>query len=99
MTTIAPFTLLLTGAILLAPLAPALAISNEDAPTGDGGTQIADPDEAIDHFANPDTGTDGEATIEVPPIAMPGDGFNDDLSPAADDDPTAGAPPEQGAAN
>ena len=54
MTKIAPITLLLTGAILLAPLAPAFAISNEEAPTGDGGAQIADPDEAIDHFANPD---------------------------------------------
>ena len=66
--------------MLLAPLAPALAISNEEAPTGDGGAQVADPDEAIDHFANPDSST-GEATIEVPPIAMPSDGSDDFLSP------------------
>ena len=99
MTRIAPITLLLTGAILLAPLAPALAISNEEAPAADSGAQIADPDEAIDHFANPDSSTEGEATIEVPPIAMPGDGSNDFLSPDADDDPAVGAPPEQGAAN
>jgi len=57
------------------------------------------PDQAIDQFANPDSGTAGEATIEVPPIAMPGDGSDDYLSPDADDDPTAGVPPEQGAAN
>ena len=99
MTKIAPITLLFAGAMLLAPLAPALAISNEEAPTGDGGAQIADPDQAIDQFANPDSGTAGEATIEVPPIAMPGDGSDDYLSPDADDDPTAGVPPEQGAAN
>jgi len=99
MTKIAPIALLFTGAILLAPLAPAFAFSNEEAPTGDGGAQIADPDQAIDQFANPDSGTAGEATIEVPPIAMPGDGSDDYLSPDADDDPTAGVPPEQGAAN
>jgi hypothetical protein len=99
MTKITPVTLLFTGAMLLAPLAPALALSNEDAPAGDGGAQIADPDEAINHFANPDSGTEGEATIEVPAIAMPGDGSSDYLSPDADDDPAAGGPPEQGAAN
>jgi len=99
MTKMAPITLLFTGAILLAPLAPALAFSNEEAPTGDGGAQIADPDEAIDQFANPDSGTAGEATIEMPPIAMPGDGSNDYLSPDADDDPAAGVPAEPGAAN
>ena len=99
MTKIAPITLLFTGAILLAPLAPALAFSNEEAPTGDGSAQIADPDEAIDHFASPDSGTEGEATIEVPPIAMPGDGSNDDLSPDADDDSATAVSPEQGAAN
>jgi hypothetical protein len=99
MTKIAPMTLLFAGAMLAAPLAPAVAFSNEDAPTGDGGAQIADPDEAIDQFANPDSGTEGEATIEVPPIAMPGDGSSDYLSPDVDDDPAADAPPEQGSAN
>ena len=98
MTKIAPINLLFAGAMLLAPLAPALAISNEEAPTGDGGAQIADPDEAIDHFANPNSST-GEATIEVPPIAMPSDGSDDFLSPDSDDDPAADAPSEQGAAN
>jgi len=96
MTRIAPITLLFAGAILLAPLTPALAFSNEEAPTGDGGAQIADPHEAIDHFANPNSSA-GEATIEVPPIAMPDDGSGDYLSPDADDDPAAA--PEQGAAN
>ena len=99
MTKIAPTTVLFTGAILLAPIAPALAFSNEEAPTADSGAQIADPDEAINHFANPDTGTEGEATIELPAIAMPGDGSNDYLSPDADDDPAADGPPEPGAAN
>jgi hypothetical protein len=99
MTKIAPITLLFTGAILLAPLVPALAFSNEQAPTGNGGVQIADPDEAIDRFANPDSGTEGDVTIEVPSIAMPGDGSNDYLSPDADDDPAAEVPPGQGSAN
>ena len=99
MTKIAPITSLFVGAMLLAPLAPAFAFSNEDSPTGDGGAQIADPDEAIDHFANPDSGTEGAATIEVPAIAMPGDGSDDYLSPDADDDPSAGVSPVQGAAN
>ena len=98
MTRIAPIALLFAGAILLAPLAPALAFSNEEAPTGDGGAQIADPEDAIDQFANPDSGTGGDATIEVPPIAMPDDGTGDYLSPDADDDDPA-APPQQGEAN
>jgi hypothetical protein len=97
MTRIAPIALLFAGTILLAPLAPALAFSNEEAPTADDGAQIADPDDAIDQFANPDSGTGSDATIEVPPIAMPDDGTGDYLSPDADDDPTAA--PEQGAAN
>ena len=98
MTRIAPIALLFAGAILLASLAPALAFSNEEAPTGDGGAQIADPDDAIDQFANPDSGTGGDATIEVPPIAMPDDGTGDYLSPDADDDDPA-APPQQGEAD
>jgi hypothetical protein len=98
MTKIAPIALLFAGAVLTAPLTPALAFSNEEAPTADGGAQIADPDEAINHFADPDSGTEGEATIEVPPIVMPGDGSGDYLSPDADDDP-ADVTPEQGAAN
>jgi hypothetical protein len=97
MTRIAPIALLFAGAVLLAPLAPALAFSNEEAPTADDGAQIADPDDAIDQFANPDSGTGGDATIEVPPITMPDDGSGDYLSPDADDDPAAA--PEQGAAN
>jgi hypothetical protein len=99
MTKITPITSLFVGAMLLAPLAPALAFSNEDSPTGDSGAQIADPDEAIDHFANPDSGTEGAATIEVPAIAMPGDGSDGYLSPDANDDPSAGVPSDQGAAN
>jgi hypothetical protein len=98
MTRIAPIALLFGGAILLAPLAPALAFSHEEAPTGDGGAQIADPDDAIDQFANPDSGTGGDATIEVPPISMPDDGSGDYLSPDVDDDDPA-APPQQGEAN
>ena len=99
MTKIVPITVLFTGAMLLAPLAPASAFSSEEAPTTDSGAQIADPDQAIDQFANPDSGTNGEATIEVPPIAMPDDGANDYLSPDADDEPAAGVPPGQGEAN
>ncbi|HKP23976.1 MAG TPA: hypothetical protein VJV39_08930 [Dongiaceae bacterium] len=97
MTRIAPIPLLFAAAILLTPFAPALAISNEEAPAGDDGAQVADPDDAIDQFANPDSGTGGDATIEVPPIAMPDDGSNDYLSPDADDDPAV--PPQQGEAN
>ena len=95
MTRIAPVTLLFTGAILLAPLAPALAFSNEEAPTTDGGAQIADPDDMIDDFINPDAGADGAATIEVPPIAMPHDGSDDYLSPDEDDDAVAVPPAPQ----
>ena len=90
-------TLFFTATILLAPLAPAFAFSNEEAPVGDSGAQIADPDEAIDQFANPDPGADGEAAIELPEIEMPSDGANDHLSPDADDD--AGVAPQQGEAN
>jgi len=96
MTKITP-TLFFTATILIAPLAPALAFSTEEAPAGDSGAQIADPDEAFDQFANPDSGADGEATIELPAIAMPGDGSNDYPSPDTDDD--LGVPPQQGDAN
>lgn len=96
---IAPFAAFLTGAILLAPVAPAFAISTEDAPTNPDGTAVTDPDESPDDTANPDYGTDGSATIEVPPIDMPGD--SDDYSPPDSEDdpadnPAGDAPPTQG---
>jgi hypothetical protein len=90
---IAPVFALLAGAILLSPIHVALAISTEST-TGDSGSnaQVADPDDQIDEIANPSSDTDGSATIELPPIDMPGD--SDDYTPPADSegDPAPDAP-------
>ena len=95
---IAPAALCLAGAVLLAPIHAALAISTEDAPTNSDGTaQATDPDDALDNLADPAGGTGGSATIEVPPIAVPDDGDDsgDYVSPDADDNPDAGSPAPQ----
>ncbi|HET6157933.1 MAG TPA: hypothetical protein VFE34_06290 [Dongiaceae bacterium] len=99
MTKIAPALLLLAGTILLAPIHAALAISSEDAPVGSNGSvQATDPDEALDGIANPNSGTAGSATIDVPPVLMPGDesGDSDDyISPDSEDDPSQNPAPPQ----
>jgi len=96
---IAPLAAFLVGAILLAPVAPAFAVSTEDAPTNPDGTAVADPDESPDDTVNPDYDTGGSATIEVPPIDAPGEDSGDYSPPDSEDDPAddpAGdAPPAQ----
>jgi hypothetical protein len=85
---VAPFVALLTGAILLSPMNAAWAISTESSDDSSGGAAVADPDDQIDEIANPNSGTDGtdgSATIDLPPIDMPGDS-DDYTSPDADDD-------------
>ncbi|HEV8391423.1 MAG TPA: hypothetical protein VGQ35_16350 [Dongiaceae bacterium] len=84
---------LLGAAIVLSPLHVALAISTESATDSSGdNAPIADPDDQLDEMANPDSGTEGSATIEMPPIDMPGD--SGDYAPPSDseDDPAMDAP-------
>ncbi len=98
---IAPVAALLAGAFLLSPLHVALAISTESATDEFGGkAQVADPDDQLDELANPDSGAGGSATIELPPIDMPGD--SEDYAPPSDleDDPAQDAPaPSSGSGN
>jgi hypothetical protein len=87
---VAPFVALLAGAILLSPgnvgfVTPAWAISTESSDDSGSGAAVADPDDQMDGIANPDPGTDGSATIDLPPIDMPGDS-EDYTSPDSDDD-------------
>ena len=83
---VAPFVALLAGAILLSPVNAAWAISTESTDDSSGGTSVADPDDQIDEMANPDSGTDGSATLDLPPIELPGDS-EDYTSPDSDDQP------------
>ena len=93
---IAPLTLLLAGAILLGPIASALAISTEEAPAASDGTAVADPDDQLDEMASPDSGTAGDATIEVPQINVPGADSGDYLPPDSDGDPAQDPSAPQG---
>jgi hypothetical protein len=83
---VAPFIAVLAGAILLSPVNAAWAISTESTDDSSGGTSVADPDDQIDQIANPDSGTDGSATLNFPPIELPGDS-EDYTSPDSEDDP------------
>jgi hypothetical protein len=89
---VAPFAALLAGAILLSPVNAAWAISTESSDDSSGGTAVADPDDQMDEIANPSSGTDGSATIDLPPIDMPGDS-DDYTSPDADDDQSGDSSP------
>jgi hypothetical protein len=79
---------LVAGALVLA--GPAFAISSESADDSAGGANITDPDSQIDEITSPSDGTDGSATIEVPPIDAPGD--SDDYAPPESEDESGDAP-------
>jgi len=79
---------LLAGALVLS--SPAFAISSESADDSAGGAAIADPDDQIDEITSPSGGTDGSATIEMPPIDVPGD--SDDYTPPESEDDSGDAP-------
>jgi hypothetical protein len=95
---VAPFVALLAGAILLSPVTAAWAISTESSDDSGSGAAVTDPDDQIDQIANPNSGTDGtddtdgSATINLPPIDMPGDS-EDYTSPDADDDQSGDSSP------
>ena len=80
----------LAGAILLSAGNPAFAISSESSTDSGAGANIADPDDQIDAITSPSGGTDGSATIEVPPIDVPGD--SDDYSPPDSEDDSGDVP-------
>src|SRR5262245_12174189 len=92
----AQLTLLVAGAIVLAPAAPAFAITSEEAPAASDGSAVADPDDQLDEMASPNSGTSGYATIEVPQIHVPGADSDDYLPPESDGDPTQDPPATQG---
>src|SRR5262249_10783673 len=81
---------LVAGALLLSPVHSAFAISSESADDSSGGANVADPDDQMDQIANPDSGTDGSATIEIPPIDVPGD--SDDYTPPESEDDSGDVP-------
>jgi hypothetical protein len=89
---VAPFVALLAAAVLLSPVNAAWAISTESTDESTGGAAVTDPDDQIDEIANPNSSadgsddTDGSATINLPPIDMPGDS-EDYTSPDSDDEP------------
>jgi hypothetical protein len=96
---------LLAGAVLIAPIASALADSAEPASgqasgTTDDSAQPADPDDPIGDIATPNPATDGSATIALPPIDVP-DGDSGDYSPPESDDDGADdtATPSDGTQN
>jgi hypothetical protein len=92
---------LLAGAVLIAPVASALADSTEPASGNtDNSAQPADPDDPIGDIATPNPATDGSATIALPPIDVP-DGDSGDYSPPESDDDGADdtAAPSDGTQN
>jgi hypothetical protein len=95
---VAPLAALLAGALFLSN--PAFAISSESSSESGAGTTIADPDDQIDEITSPSGGTDGSATIEMPPIDAPGD--SDDYTPPPDSEDDSGdvtADPAPGTSN
>jgi hypothetical protein len=86
---------LVAGALVLS--SPAFAISSESTDDSSGGANITDPDSQIDETTNPGDGTDGSATIEVPPTDMPGD--SDDYTPPESDDDSGDVPAESAPAD
>lgn len=83
----APLMALLAGAILLSPIDPARAVTTESTDDAGAAAAATDPDDQVDETANPNSATDGSATIDLPPIDMPGDS-DDYTSPDEDDAPT-----------
>ena len=77
---------LLAGAILLSPTQAAWAISSESSEDTGSGAQVVDPDDQTDQIANPGDGTAGSATIEIPPINVPGEDSGDYSPPESEDD-------------
>lgn len=96
----APLAALFAASLLFST--PVYAISTEAAPVDDNGNAVADPDEGLDGMDS-DSNTLGNATIEIPPIDLPG-ASGDYSSPDSDDDmtddPANGAPaPQDGSSN
>jgi len=80
---------LFAGTLVLS--SPAFAISSESTDDSAGGANITDLDSQIDEITNPsDDGTDGNATIEVPPTEVPGD--SDDYTPPDSEDDSSDVP-------
>jgi len=86
---------LLAGALVLS--SPAFAISSESSDDSAGGANITDPDSQIDEITSPSGGTDGSATIEIPPIDAPGD--SDDYTPPDAEDDSGDVPAESAPAD
>jgi hypothetical protein len=86
---------IVAGALVLSN--PAFAISSESTDDSTDGANVTDPDSQIDEITNPGDGTDGNATIEVPPVDVPGD--SDDYTPPDSEDDSGDVPADSAPAD
>ncbi|MEZ5830521.1 MAG: hypothetical protein R3D05_05040 [Dongiaceae bacterium] len=83
---------LLVGLAAFMPIQRTMAITTETAADSGDKAQIVDSDGQSDGYLNPNPDTDGSATIDVPPIDIPGDSDEYDPPSDSDDDPAADDP-------